>query len=129
MTLGASKWLIDSMWDAAFLGVPFVINQVYGQFHSADPGSGGTANVVALDRQPLLFERDTDGHWRTAGAPIEVPIIGVADVVVTHISLWDDFESGNWAVNMIANQPIPVVEGDLLIASDRIQWTVTEWIA
>lgn len=128
MATGPSKWLIDSLWDAVFLGTPFVISQPYVQFHSGDPGSGGTANVIALDRQPALFERDADGHWQTAGAPMEVPI-DVADVTVTHISLWDAPTSGNWAVNMIANQPIPVVEGDLLIASDRIQWTVTEWIA
>lgn len=128
MAPGPSKWLIDSVWDAVFLGVPFVINQVYVQFHSADPGSGGTANVVALDRQPALFERDADGHWQTAGAPMQVPI-HVADVTITHISLWDAFTAGNWAGNMIANQPIPVVEGDLLILSDKIQWTVTEWVA
>lgn len=128
MAPGPSKWVVNSMWDAVFLGIPFVINQVYVQFHSGDPGSGGAANVVALDRQPALFERDTDGHWRTAGAPMQVAI-DVADVVITHISLWDALTSGNWAANMIANQPIPVVEGDLLIASDKIQWTVTEWVA
>jgi hypothetical protein len=116
------------MWDAALTGVPFVISQPYVQFHSGDPGSGGTANVIALDRQPALFERDADGHWQTAGAPMEVPI-DVADVTVTHISLWDAPTSGNWAINLIANQPIPVVEGDLLIASDKIQWTVTDWVA
>jgi len=128
MAVGASSWVVDSMWDAVFCGIPFVINQVYVQFHSADPGSGGTENVVALDRQPALFERDVDGHWRTSGAPMEVPV-DVADVVITHISLHDAFEDGNWIANMIANQPIPVVEGDLMIASDGIQWTVTEWVA
>ncbi len=123
------------MWDAVFLGIPFVINQPYVQFHSGDPGSGsgdpgsgGTANVIALERQPALFERDADGHWQTAGAPMEVPI-DVADVTVTHISIWDAPTSGNWAINMIANQPIPVVEGDVLILSDKIQWTVTDWIS
>lgn len=128
MAAGPSKWLINSMWDAAFLGIPFVISQPYVQFHSGDPGSGGTANVIALDRQPALFERDADGHWQTAGAPMEVSI-DVADVTVTHISLWDSPTSGNWAINLIANQPIPVVEGDLLIVSDKIQWTVTDWVA
>lgn len=128
MAPGPSNWLIDSMWDAVFLGIPFVINQVYVQFHSADPGSGGTSNVVALDRQPALFERDTDGHWQTAGAPMEVPI-DVADVTITHISLWDDPTAGNWMGNDIANQPVPVVEGDVLILSDKIQQLVTDWIA
>ena len=128
MPLGPSNWLINSMWDAAFLGIPFVINQVYVQFHSGDPGSGGTANVVALDRQPALFERDIDGHWRTAGAPMEAPV-DVADVTITHISLWDSPTAGNWAINLIANKPIPVIEGDLLIASDKIQWSVTDWIS
>lgn len=123
--LGPSNWLVNSIWDAVFLGVPFVINQVYVQFHSASPGVGGTSNVVALDRQPALFERDTDGHWQTAGAPMEVPI-DVADVTITHISLWDAPTAGNWIINMIANQPILVVEGDLLIASDKIQWTVVD---
>jgi len=128
MTLGASKWLINSMWDATFLGIPFVINQVYVQFHSGDPGSGGTANVVALGRQPALFERDVDGHWRTAGAPIQVAIT-VADVAITHISLWDAPASGNWAANMVANQPVSVVAGDLMTVSDRIQWSVVDWVA
>lgn len=128
MATGPSKWLINSMWDAALTGIPFVISQPYVQFHSGDPGSGGTANVIALDRQPALFERDADGHWQTAGAPMEVSI-DVADVTVTHISLWDSPTSGNWAINLIANQPIPVVEGDLLIVSDKIQWTVTDWVA
>lgn len=128
MANGPSKWLINSMWDAALSGIPFVINQVYAQFHSADPGSGGTANVVALDRQPVVFERDVDGHWQSAGAPPEVPI-DVADVTVTHISLWDAPTAGNWMGNDIANQPVPVVEGDLLILSDKIQQTVTDWIA
>ena len=128
MANGPSKWVINSMWDAVFLGIPFVINQVYVQFHSGDPGSGGAANVVALDRQPALFERDADGHWQTAGAPMEVPI-DVADVTVTHISLWDAPTSGNWAINLIANRPNPVVEGNLLILSDKIQWTVTDWIS
>ncbi len=128
MALGPSVWLINSMWDAALTGIPFVINQVYVQFHSADPGSGGTANVVALDRQPTLFERDVDGHWRTSGAPWQVAI-NIADVIITHISLFDAFTSGNWMGNMIANQPIPVVEGDLLINSDGIQWTVTDWVS
>lgn len=128
MALGPSVWLINSMWDAALTGVPFVISQPYVQFHSGDPGSGGTANVIALDRQPALFERDADGHWQTAGAPMEVSI-DVADVTVTHLSIWDSPTSGNWAINLIANQPIPVVEGDLLILSDKIQWTVTDWIS
>lgn len=128
MANGPSKWLINSMWDAALSGIPFVVNQVYVQFHSADPGSGGTSNVVALDRQPALFERDADGHWQTAGAPMEVPI-DVADVTITHISLWDDPTAGNWMGNDIANQPVPVVEGDVLILSDKIQQLVTDWIA
>lgn len=128
MAVGPSNWLVDSMWDAALCGIPFVVNQVYVQFHSADPGSGGTANVVALDRQPTLFERDVDGHWRTAGAPWQVAI-NIADVIITHISLFDAFTTGNWMGNMIANQPIPVVEGDLLINSDGIQWTVTDWVS
>jgi hypothetical protein len=128
MALGPSAWLINSMWDAALLGIPFVVNQPYVQFHNGDPGSGGTANVIALDRQPALFERDVNGHWQTAGAPMEVPI-DIADTTITHISWWDGFTSGNWAGNMIANQPVLVVEGDLLILSDKIQWTVTDWIA
>lgn len=128
MAPGPSNWLIDSMWDAALCGIPFVINQVYAQFHSGDPGSGGTANVVALERQPVLFERDADGHWQTAGAPMQVAI-DVPDVVITHLSLWNAFTAGNWAANMIGNQPIPVVQGDLLILSDKIQWTVTDWIS
>lgn len=128
MALGPSAWLVNSMWDAALVGIPFVVNQPYVQFHTADPGSGGTANVVALDRQPALFERDADGHWRTTGAPMEVPI-DIADVIVTHISIWDAPTGGNWMGNMIANQPVSVVEGDTMILSDRIQWTVTEWVA
>lgn len=129
MPVGPSKWLINSMWDAALTGVPFVINQVYVQFHSGDPGSGGAANVVALDRQPALFERDADGHWQTAGAPMEVFIDDIDDVIATHLSLWDAPESGNWMANMIGNQPIPVVYGDRMILSDKIQWTVTDWIS
>lgn len=128
MALGPSDWTINSMWDAVFTGIPFVVNQVYVQFHTADPGSGGTSNVVAIDRQAAFFERDADGHWRTAGAPMEVAI-DVPDVTITHISLHDALTSGNWIANMVGNQPISVVEGDLLTLSDRIQWTVTDWIA
>ena len=128
MANGPSKWLINSMWDAVFLGIPFVINQVYVQFHSADPGSGGTANVIALGRFPVLFERGTDGHWRTTGAPLEV-IVNVADTSATHLSLWDGPTAGNWAANMIGNQPVLIVDGDKMILSDRIQWTVTDRVA
>ena len=128
MALGPSDWVVNSMWDAVFLGVPFVVNQVYVQFHSADPGSGGTGNVVALDRQAAFFERDADGHWRTAGAPMEVAI-DVPDVTITHISLWDAATSGNWIANMVGNRPVPVVDTDRMILSDLIQWTVTDWVA
>jgi len=128
MAPGPSVWLINSMWDAALMGIPFVVNQVYVQFHTADPGSGGTSNVVAIDRQAAFFERDTDGHWRTAGAPIEVEV-DVADVDITHISLHNAASSGDWMVNMVGNQPISVVEGDLLTLSDLIQWTVTDWVS
>ena len=128
MALGPSDWTINSMWDAVFVGIPFVVNQVYVQFHTADPGTGGTSNVVAIDRQAAFFERDTDGHWRTAGAPMEIAI-DVPDVTITHISLHNALTSGDWIANMVGNQPISVVEGDLLTLSDRIQWTVTDWVA
>lgn len=128
MALGPSNWVIDSMWDAVFVGIPFVVNQVYVQFHSADPGSGGGSAVIAIDRQAAFFERDTDGHWRTAGAPLEVEI-DVADVTITHISLHDALTGGNWIANMVGNQPVSVVATDLLTLSDRIQWTVTDWIS
>jgi hypothetical protein len=116
------------MWDAAFGIAPFYVPQVYVQWHSGDPGSGGTANVLAIDRQAAVFERDTNGHWRTAGAPMEVSI-DIADATVSYISLHNALDDGDWIANMVANQPIPVVEGDLMIVSDLIQWTVTEWIA
>lgn len=128
MAIGASDWVVNAMWDAVFVGIPFVVNQVYVGFHTADPGSGGTSNVVALDRQAAFFERDTDGHWRTAGAPIEVAV-DVADATITHISLWNSATSGDWIANMVGNKPIIVVEGDLITLSDLIQWTVTDWIA
>lgn len=128
MALGPSAWVVNSMWDAVFTGIPFVVNQVYVQFHTADPGSGGTSNVVALDRQAAFFERDTDGHWRTAGAPLEVAV-DVADVTITHISLWDSATSGNWIANMVGNQPVSVVDTDTLTLSDLIQWTVTDWVS
>ena len=126
--LGASDYIVNSLWDSVFLGIPFVVNQVYIGFHSGDPGSGGTSAVLAIPRQSAIFERDADGHWRTAGAPMEVAV-DIPDAAVTHISLHDAFDDGNWLVNMIANQPIPVVEGDLMIASDLIQWSVTDWVA
>lgn len=128
MALGPSNWVINSMWDAAFGIQPFSVNQPYIQFHSADPGSGGGSNVLAIDRQAAVFERDTNGHWRTAGAPMQI-LIDIADATVTHISVFDALDDGNWIANMVANQPIPVVEGDLLIVSDLIQWTVTDWIS
>lgn len=128
MAIGPSDWVVNSMWDAVFTGIPFVVNQVYVQWHSGDPGSGGAANVIAIDRYPAFFERDADGHWRTAGAPLEVAI-DVPDVTITHISLHNAATSGDWIANMVGNQPISVVEGDLLTLSDRIQWTVTDWVA
>ena len=128
MAIGPSIWVVNSMWDAVFLGIPFVVNQVYVDFHTADPGTGGTSNTVAIDRQAATFERDTNGHWRTSGAPLEVSI-DVPDVTITHISLWDALDSGNWIANMVGNQPVAVVEGDLLTLSDLIQWTVTDWVS
>lgn len=132
MALGPSSWVINAMWDAVFVGIPFVVNQVYIELHTGDPGSGGTANTIAtIDRQAAFFERDADGHWRTTGAPMEVAVeIPENDnLTVTHISVHDSLDGGNWIANMIANQPISVVLGDLIIASDRVQWTVTDWIA
>ncbi|GAS95452.1 Gp34 protein [Mycolicibacterium canariasense] len=129
MAIGPSNWLINSQWDAALTGIPFVVNQPYVQFHSADPGSGGTSNIIAIDRQAAFFERDTDGHWRTAGAPLEVSVDVGTDVTITHISIHDAFSAGNWMINMVGNQPILVVNGDLLTLSDRIQWTVTDWVS
>ena len=128
MALGASNWVVNSMWGAAFGIAPFSVNQPYIQFHFADPGSGGGSSILAIDRQAAVFERDTDGHWRTSGAPMEVQI-AIPDATITHISVHDDLDAGNWIANMVANQPIPVVEGDLLIVSDLIQWTVTDWIS
>ena len=46
-----------------------------------------------------------------------------------HTASDDALTSGNWIANMVGNQPISVVEGDLLTLSDRIQWTVTDWVA
>ena len=40
MAQGPSNWLINSMWDAALVGIPFVVNQPYVQFHDGDPASG-----------------------------------------------------------------------------------------
>lgn len=128
MALGPSSWVVNSMWDAAFGIAPFYVNQVYIQFHSGDPGSGGNSNVLAIDRQAAIFERDTDGHWRTAGAPMEVAI-DIDDATATHISLHNALDDGDWIANMVGNQPIPVVEGDLMILSDLVQWTVTDWVA
>lgn len=126
--LGASAWTVNSMWDAALCGIPFVVNQPYVQFHSADPGSGGNSNIVAIDRQAAVFERVSDGVWRTAGAPLEVPI-DVPDVTITHISIHNALDDGDWMGNLVGNQPISVVEGDLLTLSDQVQWTVTDWVA
>lgn len=128
MAIGASGWVVNSMWDAAFGIQPFYVNQPYIQFHSGDPGSDGGSNVVAIDRQAVVFERVSDGVWRTAGAPLEVAV-DVADVTVTHISIHDSLDSGNWLANLVANQPISVVEGDLMTLSDLIQWTVVDWVA
>ena len=128
MALGPSSWVINSMWDAVFVGLPFVVPQTYIQFHSADPGSGGAANIVALGRYPAFFERDTDGHWRTAGAPMEV-FVDIATANITHISVHNAPSGGNWIMNMVGNQPISMVEGDTMILSDLIQWTVVDWIA
>ncbi|MCV7434804.1 phage tail fiber protein [Mycolicibacterium bacteremicum] len=128
MALGPSNWVINQMWDAAFGIQPFYVNQPYIQWHSGDPGSGGNSNVVAIDRQAAVFERISDGVWRTAGAPMEVAI-DVPDVTITHISIHDALDDGNWLGNLVGNQSISVVEGDLLTLSDQIQWTVTDWVA
>lgn len=128
MALGASNWVVNSMWSAAFGIQPFYVAQPYIQFHSGDPGSGGASNVVALDRQAVVFEQVSDGVFRTAGAPLEVAI-DVPDVTITHISIHNALDSGDWIANLVANQPISVVEGDLLTLSDLIQWTVTDWVS
>ena len=129
MAVGPSAWLINSLWDAVFEGIPFVVNAVYVQLHTGDPGTGGLSNVLAVDRQPAVFTRDTDGHWVTTGAPLQFEIDTTDDVTVTHISLHNALDDGDWLINMIANKPIPLVEGDVLIASDNIAWTVEGWVA
>ncbi len=129
--MGPSAWLINSMWDAAFGIAPFFIPQVYIDFHDGNPGSGGTAAALPIDRQPAIFEREANGLWRTAGAPLEVFIDIPANDnrTITHISLHTALDGGNWVINMVANQPIPVVLGDIMIASDLVRWAVADLVS
>lgn len=129
MAIGPSAFLVNSWLKATFCGQPFVVPQPYLQPHSGDPGTGGLSNVIAIDRQPTLFtEPSPNGYVITTGAPIEYLVGGIADTTFTHFSVHTALDDGDWLWNLVANQPIPVVEGDLLIVSDKVSFQIDGWV-
>lgn len=130
MAIGPSAHTVNAWLKATFCGQPFVVPQPYLQPHSGDPGSGGLSNVIAVDRQPTLFgEPSPDGYIITTGAPIQYLIGEITDTTVSHFSVHTALDDGDWLWNLIANQPIPVVEGDLLIVSDKVSFQIDGWVA
>lgn len=129
MAIGPSAFLVNSWLKATFCGQPFVVAQPYLQPHDGDPGSGGLSNVIDIDRQPTLFgEPSPNGYVVTAGPPIQYVVGGVEDTTFSHFSVHTALDGGDWLWNLVANKPIPVVDGDLLIVSDQVSFQIDGWV-
>lgn len=108
------------------MGVPYVITSVWLQLHTDDPGTNGASNVADVDaRQLVLFTRPSNGVIQSAGAPAQF-VIG-ADQTIKYGSLHSELEGGTWLGNLIARSPISVVEGDVLILGDGIEFRAEGW--
>ena len=129
-SIGPSLWTVKGLMGAVFNGKPFVVNGLYMQAHNGLPGSDGTANVIAdTDRQvPSFSEGDDNAFVQTIGAPMEYTLGEIADLSVSHFSLWTALSGGDFVWNLVATKPIPVVEGDLLIISDGVTLQLDGWV-
>ncbi len=128
MGLGPSAGTVNGWLEATFLGVPYVVTSRWLQLHTGDPGAGGASNIADVDsRQLVNFTRPSNGLIQTTGAPAQY-LIG-ADATITHASLHSEVEGGTWIWNLIARSPIAVVEGDVLILGDGMEFRIDGWTA
>lgn len=123
MGLGPSATTVNEWLDAAF-----VSPGAWVQLHTGDPGTNGASNVADTDgRQLALFTRPSNGLVQTTGAPPQF-VIGT-DSTITHASVHTALDGGTWRWNLVANTPIPVVDGDVLILGDGIEFRINGWTA
>lgn len=128
MGLGPSAGTVNGWLEATFTGVPYVVTSLWLELHTADPGTGGATSIADTDaRQLVTLARPSNGLVQTTGAPAQY-VIG-ADATITHGSLHTAIEDGDWVWNLIARSPISVVEGDVLILGDGMEFTITGWTA
>lgn len=121
MGFGPSNTLVNE-----WLREKFVLNTIWLQLHDGDPGTNGASNIVDADRQLVLFgEPSPDGYIESVGAP---PAFTIGeDTTIRYGSLHTEFEGGLWRWNLIARQPLTVVEGDVLLLGEGIDLRITGW--
>lgn len=123
MGLGPSPATVNGWLEATFMGVPYVVTSVWLELHTGDPGTGGAANIAPTDaRQVAAFTRPANWIVQTTGAPAQYVIS--SDCVITHGSLHTELEDGVWVWNLIARSPISVVEGDVLILGEGMEFRI-----
>ena len=123
MGLGPSAATVNE-----FLDTMFVAPGVWVELHTGDPGTNGASDVADTDgRQLALFTRPSNGLAQTTGALPQF-VIG-ADQTITHASVHTELDGGTWRWNLIARSPIQVVDGDVLILGDGIDFRVDGWTA
>lgn len=128
MGIGPSAATVNAWLDATFAGIPYVVTNLWLQLHLGDPASGGLANIADTDgRQLVMLTRPSTGLVQTTGAPAQY-IIGT-DGLITHGSLHTELSGGVWVWNLIARTPIQVVEGDVLILGDGMEFRIDGWTA
>lgn len=83
---------------------------VYAQLHSGDPGSTGTANVIAVTRQPITFgDAALSGQISNTAA---IDFVGMPNVTVSYVSLWSGVTGGLLVSKGILGESTLVVLGD-----------------
>lgn len=122
MALGPSADTVNGWLTSTFLG------GLWLELHTGDPGSGGASNIATTDgRQLAAFVIASNGLVQMSGAPPQF-VIG-ADCTITHGSLHTELDGGTWRWNMIARSPIQVVDGDVLIIGDGMEFRIDGWVA
>lgn len=111
-----------------WLELTFVNRPVWVQLHTGDPGTNGASNLADIDaRQLAILTRPLNGVVQSAGTAPQW-VIG-DDQVIRYASLHTEIEDGTWVGNLIARSPISVVEGDVLILGDGIDFRIVGWTA
>lgn len=123
MALGPAAGTVNEWLDSTFVAAG-----VWVELHTGDPGTNGASNIADTDaRQLALFTRPSNGLVQTTGAAPQF-VIG-EDCVITHASVHTEMEDGVWRWNLVARSPISVVEGDVLILGDGIEFRIDGWTA